>query len=219
MLVGCPSDDHKQTAPDAPAHPADAPPKLAGYGTTCTAGSDCASGLCVGAQGQGMQCSRSCSLDVAQDCKDVSAFCVPLIGGGGACYGKIDTGPDPDDAVLEIGDSVTRVLTPLGDADLFMVKLDQLGKVVFLVTPGPSIDVRLEAYGELGSALGTADQAGPGQPEALQTDVQQVGTHMFLVVRDTGSSTGSYTFSATLVPASVARGVPALPPLRLDRAE
>jgi hypothetical protein len=180
--------------PDAPPHP------LAGYGGACTTGSDCASGLCIGSMPS--TCSRFCSLDVALDCKDVDAFCVPLTGGGNGCYGTIETGDDTDDAVMQIGDSVTRAVTPLGDADVFLVHLDTLGTTTFTVTPAASIDVQLEAYGTLGSAIGVATPAGPGLPEALQTDVQQIGHHLFIVVRDVGTSTGNYTLAVAHVAAA-----------------
>jgi hypothetical protein len=201
-LAACPSDD-MQAPPDAPAAHPDAhtppppppPPPLRGYGEVCTSPSQCQSNLCVGETGGTYICSRPCTLTVAQDCKDVDAFCVPIGGGDNACYGTIDTGNDTDDAVVQIGDTVTRVLSPLGDADLFLVHLDQLGTARFTVTPQPSIDVKIEAYGEIGSALGFANDMGPGLPESLETDVQQIGTHVFIVVRDVGSSTGGYTLS------------------------
>jgi hypothetical protein len=181
-------------------HPDAAPPPKRGYGASCTDASQCQSNLCVGESGGTFTCSRSCSLDVAQDCKDVNAFCVPIGNGDNACYGMIETGNDADDAVVQIGDSVTRTLTPLGDADLFLVHLDQLGTARFTVTPQPSIDVKLEAYGTLGDAIGFANDTGPGLAEVLQTDVQQIGTHIFIVVRNVGSSTGGYTLAVQHVP-------------------
>lgn len=208
-LAGCPSDstsappDAATVHPDAPVVHPDAPmPPLLPYGAACTSPSQCQGGLCVGETGGSYICSRPCTLDVALDCKDVDAFCVPIGNNENACYGSIESGNDTDDAILEIGDSVTRTLSPLGDADVFQVRLNQLGMVSFTVTPQPSIDVKLEAYGVIGSPLGFANDTGPGMPEVLQTDVQQVGTHVFVVVRDVGSSTGGYTLSVQHVAAA-----------------
>jgi hypothetical protein len=183
--------------PDAPhpPPPPPPPPPLHAYGEACTDGGQCQSGLCVGQTGGSYICSRYCTLAVANDCRTEHAFCVPIGGNDNACYGMIDTGFDQDDAVMQIGDSITRGLTPLGDADLFEVQLNQLGMARFTVTPQPSIDVKLEAYGVLGDPIGFANDVGPGMAELLQTDVQQIGTHMFMVVRNVGSSTGNYTLT------------------------
>lgn len=211
VLAACPSGHGSTPEPDAPvvkppdaavAQP-DAPP-LRGYGEPCTLASQCQSGICIGEGAGSFICSRSCTLDVAQDCKAEQAFCVPLASGGNACFGTIATGFDTDDAVVHTGDSVTRVVTPLGDADLFEVVLDQLGTTTFTVVPDATIDVKLEAYGQLGDAIGAANDHGPGLAEGLQTTVQQVGTHMFLVVRDVGSSTGGYTFRVAHVAGTIA---------------
>jgi hypothetical protein len=215
-LTACPSNDTQSLPPDAAvahpdAHVPPPPPPLLGYGDACTSASQCQSGLCVGETGSAYTCSRLCSLAVAQDCKDVNAFCVPIGGGDNACYGSIVTGNDTDDAVMQIGDTITRVLSPLADADLFLVHLDQLGTARFTATPQPSIDVKIEAYGETGAALGFANDVGPGAAEALVTTVQQIGTHIFIVVRDVGSSTGGYTLNVQHV-AGAAVAAPPKPP-------
>jgi hypothetical protein len=228
-LAGCPSEGGSTPAPDATAKPpVDAPtpppppppppPPLKGYGETCGNANECQSGLCVGETAGAFICSRSCTLDVALDCKDVDAFCVPIGGGGNACFGSIETGNDLDDAIVEIGDSVTRVLTPLGDADLFQVRLNTLGKATFTVTPQPSIDVKLEAYGQLGDALGVANDNPASMPEALETDVQQIGTHIFMVVRNVGTSTGGYTLSVVHSATAAASSNPAPTARTLQRA-
>ncbi len=206
-LAACPSEepaapDAGELPPDAGPPPPDAMPlpdarPLAGYGESCATGGDCASGLCIGDDQSEWRCSRYCTLAVALDCKAEDAFCVPVGDGDFACWGEIETGGDQDDAIVETGDSVTRALTPLGDADLFQVRLNDLGQILFQVTPEPSIDVQLEAYGVLGAPLGVANQAGPGEPEALVTEVQQIGGHIFMVVRNVGTATGSYTFAVT----------------------
>ena len=213
LSTGCPGGggdkpldkpDAAPPVPDAAKPPPDAPPVLKGYGEACTAPTQCASGLCVGETGGTSLCSIPCNIEVANDCRQVDAFCVPIGAGDHACWGTIETGNDLDDAILNVGDSATRALTPLADADLFQVRLNQLGKIRFVVTPDPTIDVRLEAYGIIGSPLGTANDGGPGQPEALETDVQQIGAHMFIVVRNVGQSTGGYTFTVQKVPPTFA---------------
>lgn len=208
-VTGCPGgggnkptdtpDAATQPMPDAPKQPPDAPKK--GYGQACSNGGQCTSGLCVGETGSQSICSIPCNIEVANDCRSVDAFCVPIGGGDNACFGMIETLNDPDDAILSVGDTTTRAVTPLTDADMFQVRLDQIGKIRFTVTPSASIDVKLEAYGMVGDALGSSNDAGPSLPESLGTDVQQLGTHMFLVVRNVGTSTGNYTFSVTKVPA------------------
>src|SRR5512139_1954390 len=122
ILVGCASEhgstpdmpDAGMPKPDAPPPPPPPPPPpQKAYGQSCVNGSECQSGLCVGPAPGQFKCSRSCSLQVALDCKDVDAFCVPLDMGGNACFGVIESGNDLDDAIVEIGDSITRLLTPL----------------------------------------------------------------------------------------------------------
>ena len=201
-----PGVDAAVAMPDAPKPPP--PPPLKPYGSPCTSPSECQGALCIGETGSATICSRSCSLNVANDCKDVHAFCVPINGGGNGCYGVIDTGNDQDDAIMEIGDTVTRPLTPLGDADMFQVRLNTLGNTLFTVTPDPSIDVKIEAYGVLGSALGFANDMGPGQPESLSTNVQQIGGWMWIVVRNVGSSTGNFTFKVQHTATANARMLP-----------
>jgi len=206
FLAGCPGGggsspldkpDAAVTMPDAPKPMPDAP--LRGYGQTCTSANQCASGLCIGETGGPSLCSIPCNIDVANDCRSVDGFCVPIGNADHGCWGMIETLNDLDDAIVSVGDSATRGLTPLGDADMFQVRLDQLGKIRFTVTPSSSIDVKLEAYGMLGDPIGSANDAGASQPESLQTDVQQLGAHMFLVVRNVGTSTGNYTFSVTKI--------------------
>lgn len=227
-LAACPSEGGSTPQPDAPTKPPPAidaplpPPqpdaRLRGYGEACATANECQSGLCVGETAGSFICSRLCTLDVAQDCKDVDAFCVPIGGGDNACFGSIETGNDLDDAIMQIGDSVTRAVTPLGDADLFQVRLDQLGTTTFTVTPAASIDVRLEGYGTLGDALGVANNNPAGLPEVLQTDVQQVGTHLFIVVRNVGTSTGNYTLAVAHTASLAPESLPAPRRHALERA-
>jgi hypothetical protein len=222
-VTGCPSEGGQSPQPDAapprpdaapPPPPPPPPPPLKVFGESCVSPSECQSGLCVGDGPGTFICSRLCSLAVALDCKDVDAFCVPIGSGDNACFGEIESGNDLDDAILEIGDSATRSLTPLADADVFQVRLNQLGTVVFEATGSASIDVQLEGYGVLGDALGTANDTAGGAAESLQTEVQQIGTHLFIVVRNVGNSTGNYTLRVFRETTANAR---ALPPVRVDQ--
>ncbi len=204
VVVGCggggsmPGDDSMEVTPDAPKMPPPPPPPpppLKAYGQACASPSECQSGLCVGTSPSTNKCSRSCSLDVALDCKDVDAFCVPLSSGGNACFGTIESGNDTDDAVVEIGDSVTRLLTPLGDVDVFQVRLNTLGNTLITATPEAGIDVKIDAYSQIGDPLAIANAGGAGVAEQMTTNVQQIGTHVFIAVGNAGTSTGGFTLS------------------------
>jgi hypothetical protein len=209
LLAGCPGGGNSPDKPDAAVTPTpdapkplpDAPPKppLKGYGETCTNAGECAGGLCIGEQGNPFKCSIPCNIEVANDCRSVDGFCVPIGGGDHGCFGMIETLNDTDDAILSVGDNATRSLTPLGDADMFLVKLNQLGKIRFTATPSATIDVKLEAYDMIGAPIGAANNVGPSLAEGLETDVQQIGGHMFLVVRNVGTSTGTFTFSVAKI--------------------
>lgn len=211
-LTACPSgggssplDDTPDAAtqppkPDAAAPTPDAPP-LKGYGQACSTGSQCSSGLCIGETGSQYVCSVSCNIDLPNDCRAVDGFCVPIGGNDHGCFGSIDTLNDLDDAILSVGDSTTRALTPLNDADMFQIRLNQLGRIRFTVTPTASIDVKLEAYGMIGSPLATSNDFGPSVAESMETEVQQIGNHVFLVVRNVGTSTGNYTLTVTKIAA------------------
>jgi hypothetical protein len=189
---------------DAPVTPPPPPPKKP-YGQACANGSECQSGICVGPTAAQSKCSRSCTLNVALDCKDVDAFCVPLTQGGNACFGSIESGNDLDDAIVEIGDSVTRLLSPLGDTDVFQVRLNTLGNTTLTATPEVGIDVKIEAFDVLGSPLAIANNGGNGVAEALQTNVQQIGTYVFVAVTNVGQSTGSFTLAVAHVNAIATR--------------
>jgi len=223
-MPGDDGDDMPAVTPDAPKpmNPNPPPPQpLKPYGQSCGNASECQSGLCVGTTASNQKCSRSCNLDVALDCKDVDAFCVPLQGGGGACFGTIESGNDNDDAIVEIGDSVTRLLTPLGDTDVFQVRLNTLGNTTITATPEAGIDVKIDAYGQVGEPLAIANAGGAGVAEALQTNVQQIGTHVFVAVTNVGQSTGGFTLSVAHVAATSQGGenLPSAVPLLLQSAE
>lgn len=195
-----------QPTPDAPKPNPDAP--LKGYGAACTDASQCQSNLCIGESTAPHICSRACSLQVAHDCKDVDAFCVPVDNGTNGCYGSIETLNDTDDAIVEIGDSVTRGLTPLGDVDLFQVRLNTLGNTLITATPTATIDVEITAYGVLGSPLAVANDVGPGLAEKVQTNVQQIGGWVWIAVKNVGTSTGNFTLSVQhITTAATARAI------------
>ena len=229
FLAGCPGGgnspldkpDAAVTPPvDAPKPNPDAPtqPPLKGYGETCTSPSQCTSGLCIGEQGSAHKCSIPCNIEVANDCRSVDAFCVPIGGGDHGCFGMIETLNDQDDAILSVGDNATRSLTPLNDADMFLVKLNQLGTIRFTATPTLSIDVKLEAYDMIGAPVATANNVGASMAEVLETDVQQIGGHVFLVVRNVGNSTGNFTLSVAKLPAAAPDHADFTPPLRVPHA-
>src|SRR5262245_16910632 len=190
LVVGC-SSSHSHATPDAPGVVVvvDAPP-LFPYGAPCTASSQCAGAVCATGT-----CSRECSLAVADDCKTERAFCVPA-SGANVCAGHIDTGSDNDDAVLRVGDSVWRSLTPLGDADLFLVQLDIAGTIWMNAIPADSgLDLELDVYNNQGEPTAAANTAAAGYTEHVYTVVTTPGSWMFAVVRDVGPSTGDYRFS------------------------
>jgi len=205
---------------DAPKQPNPPPPPKKAYGQSCSSGNDCQSGLCIG-ETSGFKCSRSCSLQVALDCKDVDAFCVPLTQGGNACHGTIESGNDTDDAIVEIGDSVTRLLTPLGDTDVFQVRFNTLGNTTITATPEVGIDVKIQAFDVDGSPLAIQNNGGAGVAEGLQTTVQQIGTYVFVAVTNVGQSTGGFSLAVAHVNAVAPRDDLAsrAAPLHLTAAE
>jgi hypothetical protein len=199
-MTACTTDDDTSDELDA-APPADAPvdaappmpdasppPPLKDYGEACSSKPECASGLCVVDV-----CSRACTVEVPNDCQDVDAFCVPLQAGGFACYGEIETGNDDDDAILRPGDSTTRSLIPLGDADLFYVALDP-GSYTITVTPKNAFDLQLEAYSDIGEPTGVFNTGKAGEAEAALWEPTSAITGFF-VVRQVGPTSGSYTIS------------------------
>jgi hypothetical protein len=182
--------------------------RLKGYGELCGGPSQCETGLCIGVMGGQFRCSRYCSINDPNPCKDVDAFCAPYNPGGHVCYGSIETLNDLDDAILGVGDALTRSLTPLNDADLFQVRLNQLGEIRISATPSASIDVKLEAYNNIGDAIGVANDMAANGVENLYTNVQQIDGYVFMVVRNVGTTTGSYTISVTRSMAATGKSMP-----------
>jgi hypothetical protein len=158
-------------------------------GAACGLSSECASRLCVS-----MACRLRCDIDQPNDCNEVGGLCVPTtLAGVFFCKAEIKTGRDEDNAVMQVGDSVTRALSTLDDADLFRVKLNRLGVIVMEATPAGPIDLALDMYNGLGEKIGTFNSRGLGFPEAAETTVMTVTGYVFVVVRNVGNSTGSYT--------------------------
>jgi len=166
------------------------------YGDTCTFGEQCASELCIGAPYD--HCSVLCNQAIPNNCPDVGAagFCVPLTGSEFACVGDLETGVDSDDAIVSPGDSVTRSLNTLTDADLFQVPVTD-GMFELTATPGAGHDLQLEVYDSIGQPIGTLDDGGAGVAETgVLTTTGGAGV-IFCVVRNVGTTTGSYAFSVT----------------------
>jgi len=162
------------------------------YGARCDSHDVCAEGLCV--QGQ---CSHSCDVDTANPCQKEKAFCLPYLAAEDtvdfACSGTVDTGADPDDAIVAPGDSLRRNLSPLSDADMFTLDLDRTGTYLYAVVPGPGIDVALDVYNAFGEMIGTFDESGAGEVEAGFTAAQSSDSGwLFLVVRNVGRTSGPY---------------------------
>jgi hypothetical protein len=167
-----------------------------GYGDPCTDPVQCASGLCISAPYN--HCSELCNQAVANDCPDVGAsgFCVPIGGDEFACVGELSLGVDDDEAIVSPGDSVTRSLNTLTDADLFQVPVTD-GMFELVATPVGSHDVQLEVYDSIGQPIGTINDGGPGAVEGATLTTTGGAGVIFCIVRNAGTTTGSYTFSVT----------------------
>ena len=174
------------------------------YGDTCTEDVQCASDICAGAPYN--HCSAGCDQAIANHCRDVGAagFCVETATPGFfLCVGDLDTGLDTDDAILTSGDSVTRSLGSLTDADLFHLNL-LAGSYLIEASSSDGVDLQLEAYNTIGEPIGIFDQGGPNETESglLVSEEPEV---TFVVIRNVGISTGNYTFSVTPVPSGLSR--------------
>lgn len=152
----------------------------------------CASGLCIGPPYA--HCSEYCNQAIANDCANVDAkgLCVPVGEEEFACVGDLEFGFDDDDAILSSGDSVTRSLGNLTDADLFHLELFEGGYVI-LAEPQGGDDIQLEVYNAIGEPIGVLNDGGPGEAEGANYNT---GTGVsFAVVRNVGNTTGPYTLS------------------------
>ncbi|MCA9704931.1 MAG: hypothetical protein KDK70_03665 [Myxococcales bacterium] len=168
-----------------------------GYGDACVVADPCASGLCIGAPYN--HCSEYCTQLIADDCPNVGAagFCVPIGGGDFACVGNLDTGLDGDAEILTAGDSATRGINTLTDADLYHLDLPA-GDFLIQVTPDPDDDIQLDFYNGIGQPIGVVNDGGDGFIEgAILTSGGGVS---FVVVRNVGNSTGSYMIAVSVAP-------------------
>jgi len=164
----------------------------AGYFEPCEDPVVCASGLCIGPPYA--HCSEYCNQAIANDCANVGALglCVPVGEDNFACVGDLEFGFDEDDAILSSGDSVTRSLGNLTDADLFHLELFE-GNYVVYAEPQGGDDVQLEVYNAIGEPIGIINDGGPGVTEGVN---YTTGTGVsFAVVRNVGNTTGPYSLS------------------------
>ncbi|MEM6993030.1 MAG: calcium-binding EGF-like domain-containing protein [Myxococcota bacterium] len=162
------------------------------YGESCLVPEPCASGLCIGLDYD--HCTEFCNQAIANDCPNVGAsgFCIAVSEKDSVCVGELDTGLDADDDILNSGDSATRGLSTLTDADLFQLPL-AAGSFVIQVVPDPDDDVQLEVHDAIGQPIGVLNNGGDGFTEGVVLDTD--GGMSFAVVRNIGDSTGSYTIS------------------------
>lgn len=161
-------------------------------GANCSAHSQCASGLCVS-----QVCRQRCDLDKPNGCS--VGICVPTtLPEVQFCDGNLLSGRDEDNAVLQVGDGVTRMLTPLDDVDLFRVRLNRLGTIVMAATPAPGVNLALDVYDPLGRKVGIFDESGPGEPEAAETVAMTVAGYAWVAVRNVGTTTGAYKFAVAV---------------------
>jgi hypothetical protein len=162
------------------------------FGEPCAGNPECVSGICLV-----NKCSVACDQAIANDCRQVGGFCVPVMNGPSptACYGTLETGSDLDDAVVQPGDSIMRNVSPLGDADLFQLPLLP-GTYNVTAAPGAGVDIALEGYDATAAPLGTFNTGGAGAAEEGQVTVSAAAVYFF-VARDVGTTTGPYTFTVT----------------------
>jgi hypothetical protein len=168
------------------------------YGETCMVSAECESQFCIGAPDY--ICSVACDPNLANGCHAIGSpgLCVPIADGTVyACYGDLETGLDSDDTFLVAGDTATRSLNALDDADLF--RIDVLaGEYRIEASPvdttAAGVNLRLEIYSFNGDQIGTFDMNTEGQSEVAILTQPATGW-VFAVVRNVGSSTGQYSIS------------------------
>jgi hypothetical protein len=165
------------------------------YGEFCVKNGDCESNLC-----HENECTVACSFEAVNDCREQDAFCVPTHFDGSVCFGHVDTGGDVgDDAMLEVGDSLTAKLAPVGDADLFQATLPA-GKYLVVAEPSKEVDVRLEVYNQLAKQDASSDTGGLGAAEQAVIDVREEIPRYFFVVKSVGGADSSFTIRVTPQP-------------------
>jgi hypothetical protein len=161
------------------------------FGDSCTAGEDCASGMCLA--GEFDMCTVACSQAVANDCgaQGVTGLCVAVSVDMFWCAGDLTFGVDQDDEVMMSGDKVTRQFQSKTDADLFLVNIAVAGDYLIIATPDPDDDIQLDFYNADATELGTVNMLGIGEAESGVVTTQPGA--FFVVARNIGNSNGGYT--------------------------
>ena len=163
------------------------------FGEACKKGEDCASGLCL-TDGAGM-CTITCTQDVANDCgaQGVSGLCIEAAVDTFVCAGTLNFGSDKDDDdVLNDGDKVAGMFQTKTDADVFLIKLAAAGDYQIAAYPDVDDDIQVEFYNGDASEIGTLNEGAAGVAEG-GVITAQANAPFFVVVRNIGSSNGSYT--------------------------
>jgi hypothetical protein len=172
----------------------DAAAPLSPVGAACARSTECASGACVAGT-----CAARCDVERPNPCRTVGGFCVPVGSGGQiaayVCRGDLVTGVDEDDAIVSVGDSVTRSLGTLKDVDLFTVATGRGGDLTIAVQASPGVDAEIDVYDPLGQPIGAFNQQGLGEPEVVQMTGAHADMHFFVAVRNVGNGTGQYRLS------------------------
>jgi hypothetical protein len=164
------------------------------FGEGCTAGEDCASGLCL--TGDFDMCTITCTQDVANDCgaQGVTGLCVAVGMDTFVCAGDLTFGADKDDEILKSGDSLKRSFQTKTDADLFLLDIAAAGTYQVAAYPDPDDTLTIDFYNGDATELGTVMSPGVGMPAGGNIDVPAAGV-FFAVVRNTGNSNGDFTIS------------------------
>jgi len=164
------------------------------FGENCTAGEDCASGLCL--TGDFDMCTITCTQDVANDCgaQGVTGLCVAVGMDTFVCAGDLTFGADKDDEILKSGDSLKRSFQTKTDADLFLLDIAAAGTYQVAAYPDPDDTLTIDFYNGDATELGTVMSPGVGMPAGGNIDVPAAGV-FFAVVRNTGNSNGDFTIS------------------------
>lgn len=196
-MPATPAADAGVGAPPPPAQQPAPPNQLAANGESCARSADCAGGACVAST-----CTSLCDIERANSCRDAGGFCVPVGSGrtidAFACSGDLKTGADEDDAILTVGDAVTRSLGTLKDADLFTVDTGRGGDLLVVVEPSAGVDAQIDVYDPLGQQIGTFNSQGLGMAEAVRMSGARADAYFFVVVRNVGNGTGKYKLSVLL---------------------
>jgi hypothetical protein len=159
------------------------------YGEDCESSAECETGLCSAAG----TCTIPCTQAVANDCgvQGVTGLCV-VVDEGLGCTGDQTFGFDAnDDEVLYAGDWAMRALQTTTDADLFLLKL-AAGTYLVTATPNVDDDLQIELFDAAAQQVGVFNAGATGEPESALV-VQELDGVAFAVVRNTGTTNGTYT--------------------------